>query len=212
MSSKVYVISTGLGCDRSRCLESVASQRGVAFEHRWVDAAEQCPPVPAIDNVRALLEGVPDDGIVAWVDLDDRLVRDDALSLVSRAHDRGAWVTWGQFKCCDGRPGFAAPYLPTESVRSSPWRATHLKTWRAGLFRRIRPEHLVKPLAIDFAVMFPCIEMAGMDRCTVISDVLYEYNQGASYEWNADDAGRQAERDAAMWQRTLPPYARLDAL
>lgn len=212
----VLVISTGYRCDSAPCLTSVRAQQGVTVDHRWVDAAKQDPPQKAMTNVSRLLSGVPPETIVAWVDLDDRLLGTDALAKVAQRHTEGAWVTYGSFRFKDGRPGFAAQYPLDANVRTHPWLATHLKTFRAGLFHRIHPNRLQKPgekdYCQDLAVMLPAMEMAGPERCAFIPDTLYEYDLAASHEFSTDSAGHRAERESAAWFRSLPTYARRETL
>ncbi len=213
----VHVVSTGLRCNRRPCLESVAKQVGALVEHHWVDAGDQDPPKTCTENLVDLISPLPPESIVVWLDLDDRLVRPDALQIVQQRHDAGFWVTYGSFVHKDGRPGFAAPYGEGESVRTSPWRATHLKSFRAGLFHRIKPEHLKHEgewlhRAVDMALMFPILEMAGYDRCAFIPDVLAEYNLGASFEFNATRDEIAIEKSRDNYVRGLPSYERVESL
>lgn len=120
----------------------------------------------------------------------------------------------------NGEIGFASPYTmpPRQDLT---WRATHLKTFRAGLVKRIDPRDLKTPAtsvwggkwcpyAIDRAVMFPLLEMAG-ERYTFIPNILYVYNADASY-WANETNEAEKER---MWDETwrlhgLPTYSRLE--
>ena len=213
----IYVVSTGLRCNRQPCLDSVANQRGVLVKHRWVDAGDQDPPKTCAENLVAMIGPLPPEAIVVWLDLDDRLVRPDALEIIRRQHAAGAWATYGSFVCKDGRAGFAAPYLEHESIRRSEWRATHLKSFRAGLFQRIQRGHLQYDgewlhRAVDMAIMMPILEMAGHDRRVFVPEVLVEYDYRASFEFNATAAEREVEKARDAYVRGLPPYGRLESL
>jgi len=216
MPLEIVVVSTGYNPpSREPCLMSVASQQGVAVDHRWVDAAMQGPNPPcALENILRLTQDLPPEMPVALVDLDDWLCRPDALYIAADAHRAGAWVTYGSFRFATGEPGFAAPYQLGEDVRASAWRATHLKTFRAGLLRRIDPADLqirgawIRPAA-DLAIMFPMMEMAGPDRAWFIPHVLYVFNEISSHEkmhgWT--ESARNAEI-----VRGKKPYARTPQL
>jgi hypothetical protein len=211
------VISTGLKAPtRDRCLASVACQLEVDFHHVYLDAGLQTPPLSHFQNLINVIEALPDDRIVAAVDGDDWLAHPHALKTVQMAHLAGAWLTYGSFQFADGRPGFASAYLPDENPRTARWKATHLKTFRAGLFKRIRHADLqldgeFLPHGRDLAMMFPMIEMAG-PRAVFISDVLYVYNFSTSTEFTGDEAMRADEARMVKHVRALPPYERLSSL
>jgi hypothetical protein len=147
---------------------------------------------------------------VVWLDGDDWLVRPDALAVIQAMHDGGAWVTWGSFEFSDGRPGFAADLDWSQPVRAQSWVATHLKSFRAGLFRRIAQVAPHPPQTPwDMLVMFACIEMAGRDRCKFCPEVLCAYNFANSNEWRN---GPGEERRLAGLLRAEPAYDRVAAL
>jgi hypothetical protein len=186
-------------------------------------------PDPALENVTALVQGLAPDTIVAWVDGDD-WIRPGALEFVRQAYSSDdVWCTWGSYETADGKRGISAPYFPGEDVRRVEWRASHLKTFRAGLFRAIPQSELqlqeagpkVNGIigkgphwlsrAIDMAVMFPAIELAGLDRCRYLRDVIYVYNWHASFERNATVEEKRHERAVAQWIRNRPPLKRLES-
>ena len=213
----ITVISSGLSRLGARCLESVNGQVGVVVDHRVVSVDQQVPRLTKIENLRACIADLPADRIVALVDLDDWLTDERALSLVAELHQAGAWVTYGSFTYADGRPGFAGAYAPGESVRTSRWRATHLKTFRAGLFRAIDSDDLCFrgtwiDRADDVAFMLPMLEMAGHERAVYIDRPLYCYDLSTSFEFSASEDERRHEKEIHAYVRSLPPYARLDAL
>lgn len=213
----VVVVSTGMNCDsRSRCIDSVKRQRFVSVQHLIVDAEKDEPPRTKIENLRASIARLPAEQVVCVVDLDDWLEPDYALVKVVEAHREGAWATYGSFRYADGRRGWAAQvYDP----RGGPWSATHLKSFRAGLFQAVKDEDLRGPTecggwidrADDLAYMIPILEMAG-DRTKFISEMLYVYDFAQSFEFNAKPEARQHELNCAAWVRSRPRYERLTTL
>jgi hypothetical protein len=197
-----------------KCKASVAAQTfligGLTAEHVVL-----CNPKPHFQNLTEAIAALPDDRIVACVDADDWLATPEALSIVSRYFGAGAWLTYGSFVFSDGRPGHASAYEPGENVRVAPWKATHLKCFRAGMFKRIKPEHLRGPdgawleHARDLALMFPMLEMAGHGRVAHVSEVLYVYNWANSTEFRGPESVRADERACVRYVRSLPPYERL---
>lgn len=215
----ITVLSTGNAAPtKEKCIASVAMQRGVDFDHVYVEAAIQSPRRSAAENVYQAVHALPPDRIVAWLDGDDWFPDADVLSGVELVHRNSlVWLTYGSYVHADGRPGISSPYQD-DNFRGTPWRASHLKTFRAGLFQRIDPRHLKGPdgawahLAIDHAVMFPMLEMAGQQHARFVVNVRYVYNYASSYEHNASPSGRAAEREAARYFRSLPRYERLLSL
>lgn len=214
------VISTGFGVPldlRRKCLDSVRAQfrppMGPEVEHVYVDAAEQKPPRAHFENLVEQVGRLPDDRVVACVDGDDWLGPPSALCTVARYFAAGALVTYGSFRFADGRRGQPSEgYAAGEDVRTVPWKGTHLKCFRAGLFKRIKLEHLKGPdgewleHARDLALMFPLLEMAGPARRAHVAEEIYVYNLATSTEFRGGEAVRAAERECVRYVRGLPPY------
>ncbi len=171
----------------------------------------------ALENLWEVCSELPDDEVIVWLDGDDWLAHDQALEIVARAYcsDKEPWLTYGQFMFQDGAMGFASPYNPGAHARLDPvWRATHLKTFRAGLFKKLSAEDIQHPdgswveLAIDRAVMWPLLEMA-QDHYTCIPQILSVYNYDASWAANRPKAELQLELDEVTRLSGLTPYPAL---
>ena len=205
----IYVVSTGLSAPtKEKCMASVRMQRDVDWVHSYVEASTQSPSKSVLENLHDVISPLAPDTVVVWLDGDDYLIRPDALAIVSRMHDAGAWVTWGSFEFSDGRAGFAADLDWSIPVRQQPWVTTHLKSFRAGLFHRLdktgwwqRPQ-----TPWDMLVMFACIEMAGRERSKFCPEVLCAYNFASSNEFRN---GPDEERRIASSIRSQYPYTRV---
>jgi hypothetical protein len=219
----ITVVSTGFKHPQKRvCLASVASQQGVEREHIYIDAYDQVSPKGCLENFHDVVMGLPPDRIVAWLDGDDRLFDSCSLRVVADVYDRKpeTLVTYGQYCTFDafGRyfAGRCSAY-ETDEPRKEPWRASHLKTFRAGMFHRIAKADMMQggrflEYTIDLAVMFPILEMAGRDRSVFNPVVVYVYDT-----WHAESMGRDKEimREAdAIGERlrALPKYERIASL
>lgn len=124
--------------------------------------------------------------VIAIVDGDDWLYHERVLQSLNKAYsDPNVWMTYGQFiEYPTGNMGGAAK-LPDEIIlknafREYDWVTTHLRTFYAGLFQKIRKEDLLYnldffPVTADLAVMFPLLEMSGI-HSRFIPDTLYVYN------------------------------------
>lgn len=106
-------------------------------------------------------------------------------------------------------------------VRSLPYVSQHLRTFKAGLFKKIRREDLMvnghyMAMNVDMATMIPMMEMCAPkhakapQHCKFISDIMYIYN----YENPISDfrVDRQLQLDLEKVIRAIPPYEPLDAI
>ncbi len=170
----------------------------------------------ALENCWAIWKKLPDDEVIVWLDGDDWFAIDNALDVVARtyASPEEPWLTYGSFMFSDGRLGICSQYEPHENVRTAPWRASHLKTFRAGLVKKLNPKDMLKPdgswcdLAIDKVVMYPLIEMAG-DHHIASSHILSVYNTHHSWWAQRSDAERQIELDEVARLQQKNPYPRV---
>lgn len=239
------ITSTTLNAERyvARCIESVQRQTYPHWDHFVVDAKSndftvrkaraqaKLTRVPAshtlvsvnkkrqaaLENCWEIWSALPPDEVIVWLDGDDWLATDSALDILARTYASPAepWLTYGQFMMATGEVGFASPYAPGENPRRTHWRATHLKTFRAGLVQKTNRRLLLKPdnetwcdLAIDKAVMYPLLDMAG-DRHAFISQILYVYNAKASWWACQSEHERQKELNEVYRMQSLPTLARL---
>ncbi len=251
------IVSTALNAEKwiGKCISSVQAQTFSNYTHVIIDAdsddqteevALECSlhdprgqvsvlhnkeRLSSLQNCWEIWRDLPDDEIIVWLDGDDWFAHDRALEVLALAyaHPSEPWLTYGQFMFSDGEVGFAAPYPPGARARYMDWRATHLKTFRAGLVKRLSlqyldavatateippPGCLLRPdgqwvsYACDKAVMWPLLEMAGA-RYTCIYQVLSVYNQQASSTAQSGQAERyqgelaEVERLRALGQHAL---------
>lgn len=84
-----------------------------------------------------------DHEVIVPVDGDDRLMHADVLARVADAYaDDGCWLTYGSYANEHGERGKECSPYPTRvvsqgSFRDHAWRATHLKTFKRGLWRHV---------------------------------------------------------------------------
>ena len=214
----IHVISTGLDTPlaaKKACIDSAAKQTRLR-EHHIHDASERGEARAHFDYLSRVIADLDRDDIVISLDLDDHFSTPDALAIIERAHALGAWMTYGSFRYSDGRDGFARQGNPS-TCRKDPWVMTHTKSFRAGLFQRIKSEHLKiggewLPHARDLALMFPMAEMCGPGRCLFMPQVTYTYHLETSGEWTGGAAFLAAERRCVEYVRSLPAYERIGTI
>lgn len=126
---------------------------------------------------------IEDNDIIVEVDGDDWLPDSKVLERVASLYENeDVWIANGRFRYIGGSIGFAAPPKNINNIRNETFTASHLRTWRAFLWRKIKVEDLKDDngnyweVAGDLAFMYPMIEMAGEKHYRFMEDVNYIYN------------------------------------
>jgi len=131
---------------------------------------------------------VPDDRIIVELDGDDWFSDSTVLSYLNKVYsDENIWLTYGQYIYYpEDTIGRCKPYpkhvLKERTFRQYSWRASHLRSYYAWLFKQIKLEcflfdGLFYQVGADLAYMFPMLEMAGGKHLKAIKRVLYMRNR-----------------------------------
>jgi glycosyltransferase involved in cell wall biosynthesis len=127
---------------------------------------------------------INDNDIIIEIDGDDWLPDSNVLKRVLNVYsNEKVWVANGSFRYSDGRIGFSAPPKNIDNIRNEPFTASHLRTWRAFLWRAINEVDLKDEndkyweVAGDLSFMFPMIEMAGSEHYVFMNEINYIYNE-----------------------------------
>ncbi len=146
----------------------------------------------ALENLHnAIMNHCDPNDIVVILDGDDWFPNKNVLQYIDeqyKTHD--CWIMYGQANWTDGRRGFASAYPPEEfkNVRKAPFRVSHLRTFRAGLYQAMQNQDPnfsgIKDAngefyksSYDTAMMFPIMEMAGHEKTRFNDTILYIYNR-----------------------------------
>lgn len=124
--------------------------------------------------------------IVVDCDGDDWLKDDQVLAYLNEVYsDPDVWMTYGQFISYPTNTLGFASQVPEKVIEKNEFRSfrgsvTHLRTFYAGLFHKIKREDLLYEgnffqVAGDMAFLLPICEMSGR-HSKFISQVLYVYN------------------------------------
>lgn len=162
---------------------------------------------------------VDDNEVIVLLDGDDYLAHNRVLRHLGQVYRSkwNIWLTYGQFHTVHSREvGWCCRY-PKEVIANNAFREfvhmpSHLKTFYAWLFKKIRKEDLLYEgkfynMAGDLAIMLPMIEMA-KNHHRFIPDVLYLYNDGN--EISEHQRNFKEQMDLAKHIRSLPKYEPLD--
>jgi len=159
---------------------------------------------------------VQDEDIIVEVDGDDWLPDKNVFKRVlSYYEDGNTWITYGQFVYQDDRIGFARP-VDFSYLRRDQFTATHLRTWKPALWKKIRVEDLkVNGLypesSGDVFFMMPMLEMAGPENSKFTPHINYVYNFANPI---GDSQGHRLELTASFAKlgREKPSYSNLENL
>ena len=165
-------------------------KKGFQDKVRFVANTDKCY---CLKNYYREIHKVPDDSIIVTLDGDDAFSETTALEYLNKIYSNpDVWYTYGNFDYYpQGSTELANPItlkpFPKEvvednSFREYDWNIHHLRSFYAGLFKKIKLEDLLYegtffPTAEDRAFMFPIIEQAGKHHA-FIEKVLYHYNIG----------------------------------
>jgi glycosyltransferase involved in cell wall biosynthesis len=127
---------------------------------------------------------IDDEEIIVEVDGDDWLSDSRVFTrIVEIYEDKDVWIANGSFRYSDGRIGFAAPPKNIDNIRNETFTASHIRTWRAFLWRAIDVDYLKDDsgkyweVAGDLAFMYPMIEMSGYEHYRFMPEINYIYNE-----------------------------------
>jgi hypothetical protein len=160
--------------------------------------------------------------IVAILDGDDFLATPYVFQRVNQEYARkNVWLTYGQLQEWP-QGGRGCKALPRSMIKRNafrrevnwPYFPSHLRTFYAALFKKIRKEDLMYQnnffmMSSDFAIMIPMLEMA-RERISFISDLLVIYNMANPI--SDCKVSQQLQEHMTSYIRGLPRYNRLERL
>ena len=154
--------------------------------------------------------------IVIDLDADDYL-EPNALEILAEIYqDPNIWATHGSYRMLSGRKARFNGEYKNDNFRVQKFLGTHLKSFRAPLFYKIKPKDFKGRdgkwlmTASDLAIMFPILEMSGLDRIKYVPDVIYNYNDLSDLNDHKVDPEGQKRIEKIIRKR--PRYKRLESL
>lgn len=156
----------------------------------------------ALQNILDILlqQPIEDDDVICLIDADDRLPHKYVLSILNSVYqDKEILLTYGSMQRLGDYRILGNAYTPEqfEKLRRSPWKASHLRTFRFKLFKEFLcrdPElnHLKNAdgdllrMPYDMALLFPLMEIAGYNRTKFIPIPMYEYRLHGNNDHNVN--------------------------
>lgn len=167
------------------------------------------------DKVIRYNKNIPDNEVLVEVDGDDSLPNANVFTKINEVYsDDSVWITNGSFRYSNGQFGFSSKQKIGPSMRQEPMTCSHIRTWRAFLWRNIKEEDLRDEngdywqWSGDLCFMYPMLEMAGEEHYRFIKDILYTYNGENPINEHKVDIGMV--QDHAMRIRAKQPYTKLN--
>ncbi len=154
--------------------------------------------------------------ILVEIDADDKLSDENVLKKIYDIYeDNNIWICgtkWKNFSGITSKYGKANP----EKSRNGVWNFSHMRTYRAFLFRAIHGEHLMMngeyfKAACDIGCSIPMLEMAGTEHYYFLDEVAYVYrwHNHQSYSENGSHSDKTIQKKTAGYILRLPRYKKL---
>lgn len=174
----------------------------------------------ALHNLYNMIHDSRANEIIVTVDADDYLASPGVLKRLNQEYqNENVWMTWGSYLDYPGMSrGCSKPFpqkvIALGSYSSHPWCMSHLRTFYAGLFQKIKREDLMyqgRFAEMGWDVMF-MLKMAQMSagRFSYIHDILYFYNNENAISDHRVNQQLQGAID--RYARMQKPYNKLERL
>jgi glycosyltransferase involved in cell wall biosynthesis len=157
---------------------------------------------------------IDDNELIIEVDGDDWLPDSNVFQRINDLYkDNNVWIANGSFKYSNGELGFAQSQKDFKNLRQSRFTASHIRTWRAFLWRKINESDLKDEngnywqWSGDLCFMFPMLEMSGEEHYRFMTDINYVYN--AENPINEHKVDMTMVNDHATKIRNKKPYDKL---
>jgi glycosyltransferase involved in cell wall biosynthesis len=172
------------------------------------------------ENIYRAVNSCCDDEIVLLLDGDDWLAHDGVLARLNEIYaNPSTWITYGsyiEYPTYGYTVANFAKKLPDTVVENNTvrnhtrkqWCLSHLRTFYAGLFKKIAIEDLqwdgkFFDASSDIAFMIPMVEMAGK-HAKYLDEIFYIYNRATPLNDNKVRSKRQLQLTEHILD--LPPY------
>ena len=160
---------------------------------------------------------INEEDVIIEVDGDDYLPDNNVFQRIAYEYQNSSiWLTYGQFRYLDGKEGISRELEKNINVRTSNFCFSHLRTWKAFLWRNIKPSDLLHSNAWypesagDVFFMLPMIEMATRNHIKFISEINYVYNN--QNPLNDNKLSLEDQNLFANYARSKKPYTPLSTI
>lgn len=163
-------------------------------------------------NLFRAVKECPDEEIIVVLGGEDWLAHEWVLQRLNAYYaDPDVWITYGQYRDFPTYQLGICRETKETDLRHQPFMASHLKTFYAALFKKVRESDFVfggkfLPTCAEMAAMIPMLEMA-KEHSQFVPEVLYIHNRQT-----AGKEDREQQLRCEKFVRTLTPYSPLERL
>jgi glycosyltransferase involved in cell wall biosynthesis len=151
--------------------------------------------------------------VIVEIDGDDQLYDNHVLGLINKVYmNDDVWICGSRWVDKDGR-SMNYGKANADNPRKTTWNFSHLRTYRAFLFRLIQDEHLKYEgeyfkAGVDIGIGLPMLEMSGNEHYYFLDEVTYLYNwhENQSYSEKGAIKDSKLQRRTASYIYSLPKY------
>ena len=207
-------------------IDDISSDNSHDLAHQSIDGDDRFKLIKndnknyALGNIAKTIDRAEcsDDDIIIMLDGDDWFASTNTLSTLAEIYDsKKCLLTYGSYVYNPyGNRGIEPSEYPLEvvennSFRKDDWRASHLRSFKYSLWKKINHDDLKDStdnyykVAYDQAIMLPLLELAS-ERSRYIEDTLYVYNK--SNPLSVDKTKAQEQFSIAQEIRAKVPYGR----
>ena len=177
---------------------------------------------PMNENIQKFMND--DEEILVFVDGDDWLADSNVLTKLNDFYNaRQCWMSYGGMVCWKGgeevneanpqNSSYSYDIHKSKNYRKDLWRASHLRTFKWWLYKKIRDKDLRYSKtdeyyfhAEDLATSYPCLEMSGIDKIGVHDFITYVFNEFPSNRARGVERENKAGVELENEIRNLTPY------
>lgn len=234
---KFWILCSGYNCENyiEACCNSILSQTDQNFEAILIDdgSTDKTRDIlftfPVLNKFRVYSQPankgrcyhfwmvlrkmtfINDEDVIICLGMDDRL-EPNAIEIIKKQYENGAWFTYGNWKDQHGNI-FPIEDIPIsvftdKSYRKSKWVTTAPQTFKKFLFNNVNESDLQYPngkwldTCTDLALTFPILEQCPADRIRKISEPIYVYNMNRSQS-TLKRLGRAYKTKAREYLKTM---------
>jgi len=161
---------------------------------------------------------INDDDVIIEIDADDKLSNDTVLEDINKIYQNtNIWISGSRWMNNLGVPNtsWSNGKVVPENARFA-WRFSHMRSYRAFLFRAIRDNDLkinneYHKAACDIGYTIPMLEMAGSEHYYFLDKITYIYTRHKNHSGtvNSSHGDNNLQRKTADHIMKLPKYSKL---
>lgn len=167
------------------------------------------------------------DDVLVFIDGDDWLYNEEVLEKLNKYYlEKDVWMTYGGMACYPSgelafpqNTNYSSNVYEGNLFRKDVWRASHLRTFKWGLYKKIKLESIVYSKtkdyyfhAEDLATSYPCLEMCPKDKVGNVDFLTYVFNETPSNRERGIAREAEAGHDLELEIRGQIPYNKIKSI